>query len=64
MTTKIIIFDGFLPMLDEIAKANYGMGLDALDQAGLAIKKSQRQAFRSSKTNFIQVYKNGELQVY
>lgn len=64
MTTKIILFDGFLPMLDEIAKANYGMGLDALDQAGSAIKKSQRQAFRSSKTNFVQFYKNGKLQVY
>lgn len=64
MTTKIILFDGFLPMLDEIAKTNYGMGLDALDQAGLTIQKAQRRAFRNSRTNFVQFYKNGKLQIY
>lgn len=49
MAYKIQIFDGLSPMLDEVAAANYGLGLDALDHAGGVIRDAQRAAFRSNQ---------------
>ena len=44
MSIKLTIFDGVTPMLDEIATIHYGMGLDALDHAGSALRDATRQA--------------------
>jgi len=41
---KLTIFDGATPMLDKIATIHYGMGLDALDHAGSALRDATRQA--------------------
>jgi len=62
---KIQIFDGAVPMLDEIAAANYGQGLDALDHAGNAIRKTTRIAMGSLhewKQRFVR--KDGKLKRY
>lgn len=45
---KITIFDGAIPLLDEISKVSYGLGLDALDQAGAKIRNEQRKALINS----------------
>ena len=47
-SVKITIFDGAIPLLDEIGKVSYGLALDALDQAGTVIRERSRQAFRGS----------------
>lgn len=64
MALKITIFSNELAMLDEIAKANYGQGLDALDHAGSKIRKAQRAALRASTTNISRFYdKKGNLKI-
>ena len=46
---KIEIFDGQIPLLDEISKAHYGLGLDALDHAGTVLRENTRKALLSSQ---------------
>jgi hypothetical protein len=61
MAVKIQIFDGQIPLLDEIAKANYGQGLDALDHASTKLRDAKRAAFRASKSHnwSMRISKNG-----
>ena len=48
MSIKITIYDGAIPMLDKIASISYGLGLDALDQAGIELREQTRRAFGMS----------------
>jgi len=64
MSLKITIFDGVIPMLDEIAEANYGQGLDALDHAGIVLRTAQRTAFKSSRTQWRQSYIKGKRRIF
>lgn len=61
MSLKITIFSGAESMLDEIAKANYGQGLDALDHAGTKLRESQRAAMLASRTPISRYYDKGKL---
>lgn len=64
MALHIKIFSGADAMLDEIAKANYGQGLDALDHAGIKLRESQRAAMLSSTTIISRFYdKKGNLRI-
>lgn len=64
MALHIKIFSGTDAMLDLIAKANYGQGLDALDHAGIKLRESQRAAMLASTTNISRFYdKKGNLQI-
>jgi len=65
MPIKITIFDGAIPMLDEIAKAHYGQGLDVLDHAGTKLRDETRKAFRNSTTRMRQFHrKDGTWQAH
>ena len=64
MAIYLRIFENAIPILDEIAKANYGQGLDALDHAGTKIREASRAAFRSKISGMSQFYdKNGKLKI-
>jgi len=63
MAIYLRIFENAIPMLDEIAKANYGQGLDALDHAGTVIREASRKGLRTKTTKFSQFYENGKLKV-
>jgi len=64
MSIKIEIYDGAIPMLKEIAEANYGMALDALEHAGIILRDSTRKAFTDSTTAVSQYYdENGNLNI-
>lgn len=56
MSLKITIFDGAIPMLDEIAQVHYGQGLDALDHSATTLRDATRRAFRLSTTRVRQFY--------
>lgn len=64
MSIKIEIHDGATPMLQEIVELNYGMGLDALDHAGIVLRNATRKAFRASTTRWAQYYRNGRRIIY
>jgi len=62
MSIKITIFDGAIPMLDKIASISYGLGLDALDQAGIELRNQTRRAFSMSGSHnwTAKIGKNGK----
>lgn len=49
MTPRITIYDGAIPMLDEIARLHHLSALAALDQAGMELRDKTRQAFDASR---------------
>lgn len=59
---KITIYDNTIPMLDEIAKISYGMGLDVLDHAGAKLRDGLRTSFRKAEKHGwgMKVPKNGK----
>ena len=65
MSIKITIYDGAIPLLDEIAKQSYGLGLDALDQAGIELRDQTRRAFKSFAHEWSQEFsrKSGKMQI-
>lgn len=64
MALHIKIFSGMDSMLDTIAKAHYGQGLDALDHAGIKLREAQRAALRSSTTPITRFYdRKGKLRI-
>jgi len=53
---RISIEDGATPLLDKILELNYGMALDALDNAGIILRDNTRKAFKASTTKISQGY--------
>lgn len=49
MTPRITIYDGAIPMLDEIARLHHLSALAALDQAGMELREQTRRAFDASR---------------
>jgi len=49
MNTRITIYDGAVPMLDQIARLSHLSALAALDQAGMELRDKTREAFLASK---------------
>lgn len=49
MTPRITIYDGAIPMLDEIARLHHLSALAALDQAGMELREKTREAFDASR---------------
>jgi len=64
MAIRIEVSDGATPMLEEIIKLNYGMGLDALDQAGNVMREATRRELKASRTQWSQYYRKGKKRIY